>query len=298
MKMQSISLGHAARRIGFRNGVPRGPVKTLAALVPLLLAALPAHATTFTVGEFVTYTLFEYGSMSGSPINPTAATLLENNFSSVFAPSGSLQVGVPSPGGFSMTFDSAAAVLAYLPSDPDAADAAPLTADLLDPLFSPSNSLGGEVVAATLNVAFSQAGLLAHPTGVTFGDLVFQNLESLTDFSSDGKMGEFDGLSVREVLSDADQALGGGPSPFFLPDLAIALDVATNVFDDGGAGADGDASSILRFPSLTSAPPVPEPSTWAMMLIGFAGLWFVRSHAMGRRRPLARSSAITEPYPH
>jgi hypothetical protein len=296
MKMQSISLGQAARRIGFPNGAPCGPIKTLAALAPLLLAALPAHATTFTVGEFVTYTLFEYGSMSGS--NPTAATLLENNFSSVFAPSGSLQVGVPSPGGFSMTFDSAAAVLAYLPSDPNDADAAPLTADLLDPLFSPSNSLGAEVVAATLNVAFSEAGLLAHPTGVTFGDLVFQNLESLINFSSDGKMGEFDGLSVREVLSDADQALGGGPSPFFLPDLATALDVAADLFDDGGAGADGDASSFLRFPSLTSAPPVPEPSTWAMMLIGFAGLWFVRSHATGRRRPLARSSAVTEPYPH
>jgi hypothetical protein len=295
MKMQSIPLGKASRRIGFRNGARRGPVKTLVALAPLLLTALPAHATTFSVGEFVTYTIFEYGSMSGS--NPTAATLLENNFSSVFAPSGSLQVGLPSPGGFSMTFDSAAAVLAYLPSDPNDADAAPLTADLLDPLFSPSNSLGGEVVAATLNVAFSEAGLLTHPTGVTFGDLVFQNLESLRDDSSDGKMEEFDGLSVREVLSDADQALGGGPSPFFLPDLAIALDVATDVFDDGGAGADGDASSILRFPSLTSAPPVPEPSTWAMMLIGFGGLWFVRSHAMGRRRPLARSSAITEPYP-
>ena len=279
MNMQSISLGQAARRIGFRNGAPRGPVRTLAALAPLLLAALPAHATTFTDGEFVTYTLFEYGSISGSPINPTAATLLENNFSSVFAPSGSLQVGVPSPGGFSMTFDSADAVLAYLPTDPNAADAAPLTADLLDPLFSPSNSLGGEVVTATLNVAFSEAGLLAHPTGVTFGDLVFQNLESLIDDSSDGKMEEFDGLSVREVLSDADQALGGGPSPFFLPDLAIALDVATEVFDDGGA--DGDASSILRFPSLTSAPPVPEPSTWAMMLLGFAGLGFA-----GYRRAL------------
>jgi PEP-CTERM motif len=295
MKMQNIPLGQA-RRIGFRNGARRGPVKTLVALAPLLLTALPAHATTFSVGEFVTYTIFEYGSMSGS--NPTAATLLENNFSSVFAPSGSLQVGVPSPGGFSMTFDSAAAVLAYLPSDPNDADAAPLTADLLDPLFSPSNSLGAEVVAATLNVAFSEAGLLAHPTGVTFGDLVFQNLESLINFSSDGKLGELDGLSVREVLLDADQALGGAQSPFFLPDLATALDLAMNLTDDGGAGDDGGASTFLRFPSLMSAPPVPEPSTWAMMLIGFAGLWFVRSRAMGRRQPLVRSSAITEPYPH
>ena len=46
-------------------------------------------------------------------------------------------------------------------------------------MTSASGFFGGEVVDATLNVDFSNAGLLAHPTGVTFGDLIFQNLGSL-----------------------------------------------------------------------------------------------------------------------
>jgi hypothetical protein len=38
-----------------------------------------------------------------------------------------------------------------------------------------------------------------------------------------------------------------------------------------GSGVDADSLTINI---VASPPPVPEPSTWAMMLIGFAGLGY------------------------
>ena len=52
----------------------------------------------------------------------------------------------------------------------------------------------------------------------------------------------------------------------------------------------GDDSSDPLFPDggSSSAPPVPEPSTWAMVLAGFSGLGFV---ALRRRRAVAARAA-------
>jgi hypothetical protein len=61
--------------------------------------------------------------------------------------------------------------------------------------------------------------------------------------------------------------------------------------DDGGGGGGSDLASLFEDPVLTAGvnsgdgsisidflpPAVPEPSTWAMMLAGFAGLgWLAR----------------------
>jgi PEP-CTERM motif-containing protein len=257
-------------------------VRNLAVPAALAIAALPAHAATFTPGEFVTYAQEEYGTFSrtGEPFNPAVATLLENNFDTLYAPfEDLLEVGVPGPAGFSMIFDSADAVIAYLPAG---GDPGPLTADLLDPVTSASGYFGGEVVATTLNVDLSNAGLLAHPAGVTFGDLVFQNLEGLvgTPFVTgvDSGIAELDGTPVHEVLSEANLVLGGKAGPVSAGDLAAALYVADYAFKDGllpvATFVDGETftpSSYLEAPALTS-PAVPEPSTWATLMIGFAGL--------------------------
>ena len=50
---------------------------------------------------------------------------------------------------------------------------------------------------------------------------------------------------------------------------------STNMVFDAGVNSTFD--KFLAFPSSTA--PVPEPSTWAMLLIGFAGLGFVRYRA-------------------
>ena len=245
-------------------------VRAFALLATLPLAALPAHATAFSAGEFVTWSQVAWGDV---PVcNPTVCNisgLLETNFNSLFAPSDLLRVGVSGTAGFSLIFDSADAVITYLPASgtPGA-----LTATLLDPVTSASGSLGGEVVAAALNVAFSDAGLLAHPSGVTFGDLVFQNLGSFG--AAEGpdvgpEIAELDGSSVRDVLSDADLVLGGAASPFTPEDMFELLNFTARAFN-GGNLLD-DAGTFLALPSSTASM-VPEPPAWAILLIGVGGL--------------------------
>lgn len=237
-------------------------VRILAALAALPLAALPVHATTFTDGEFVTWS---QGGWGGDPAPGTISFLLETNFNSIFAPSGLLELGIPGSAGFSMIFDSADAVIAYLPNgDPPGV----LIADLLDPVSSAGGVFGGEVVTAALNIAFSDAGLLEHAPGVPFGDLVLQNLDSLTGVGPE--VADLDGMSVREVLSAAELLLGGAASPLSPEDMFILL-TQVNMSFNGGNPASDFATEFLALPG---SPTVPEPSTWAMLLIGFAGLGF------------------------
>jgi len=263
-------------------------VKTSAALAALSLAALPAHATTFSDGEFVTWSQVAWGD---DPAPGNISGLLEMNFNSFFAPSGLLEVGIPGAAGFSLIFDNADAVITYLPGE---GAAGVLTADLLDPVTSASGSFGGEVVTATLNVAFSDAGLLAHPPGVAFGDLVFQNLGSFAAEHAPEvgpEIAELDGSSVREVLSEADLLLGGAASPFTPQDLFSVVNFADMAFNAGVANTGAD--TFLTFPPST-ATTVPEPSTWATLLIGFAGLGFVRYRASRRSKAGAGSSGLPQ----
>jgi hypothetical protein len=241
-------------------------VKILVALAPLALNALPARATTFTDGEFVTWSQGVWGD-DPSPGNISFS--LEQNFDSLFAPSGLLEVGIPGPSGFSLLFDGPDPIITYLPAS---GTPAPLTADLLDPVTSASGGLGGEVVAATLNVIFSDDDLLAHPAGVPFGNLVLENLGSLAGVGPE--IAELDDMSVRQALADANPLLGGAASPFTPLDMFILLNDVDMSFNGGPVST--FAMEHLAFPATA---PVPEPSTWAMLLIGFAGLGFVRYRA-------------------
>ena len=259
--------GLALRRLARRG------VRELLALSALSLPlALPAHATTFTDGEFLTWSQVAWG---GDPFcDPTVCNIsgiLENDFNSLFAPSDLLEVGVPGAGGFSMIFDSADAIIAYLPAS---GAPGPLTANLLDPVHTASGALGGEVLTATLNVTFSEDGLLAHPSGASFGDLVLQNLGSLPDdpvwgngFGSE--IAELDGQSVDEVLADANAILGGAASPFTPEEIFRLLNNIDMSFNGGPVS--GFAMDYLALPEGST---VPEPTTWAMTLIGFSGLGF------------------------
>jgi len=260
----------------------RGVHALLAVAVALSTAlALPAHATTFTDGEFVTWSQVAWGDDPFcSPTVCNISGMLENDFNSLFAPSDLLEVGVAGAGGFSMIFDSADAIIAYLP-----ASGVPglLTADLDDPVSTASGSLGGEVLAATLNVTFSADDLLAHPSGVPFGDLVLQDLESLPGVGPE--IAELDGRSVDEVLADANAVLGGAASPFTAEDMFRLLNYIDMSFN-GGPASDF-AVEYLALPAST-VPAAPEPSTWTMLLVGFFGLGLA-----GRR--VSRRSALSPP---
>jgi hypothetical protein len=244
-------------------------VRTSAALAALSLA-LPAHATMFTEGEFLTGGQLDWGETPGGD---NYGTILENNYNSVFAPSELVEVGIPGSAGFSIIFDNPDDVITYLPAN---GVSGPLTADLLDPTSSASSSFGGEVLALALNVAFSDHDVLAHPPGVHFGDLVFQNLDTFAaEVGLGPEISELDGRSVRQGLAEADLVLGGDTATPFTVDDMVELVASTNMVFDAGVNSTFD--KFLAFPSSTA--PVPEPSTWAMLLIGFASLGFVRYRA-------------------
>jgi hypothetical protein len=243
----------------------------LAALAALAAAPPSARATTFTDGEFVTWSQVAWG---GDPAPGTIAYTLQENFDSIFAPSGLLEVGITGAAGFYLIFDSSDAIINYLPTN---GSAGALTVNLLDPVNTPSGALGGEVVTAALNILFSDAGLLPHPPGVPFGDLVLQNLDSLVGSPGFGpEITALDGASVLELYSDANVVLGGGASPFTPLEMFELLNLA----DINGGPVGAFAMEHLALPSTT--PTAPEPSTWAMLLIGFAGLGFARYRAPRR----------------
>ena len=55
-----------------------------------------------------------------------------------------------------------------------------------------------------------------------------------------------------------------------------------NLFNGGGGGG-----SFVWDPTAVPPQPVPEPSTWALMLLGFAGLGFAGCRASLRRGEVA-----------
>lgn len=221
------------------------------------------HATTFTPGEFVTGSQVEWGE---DPTPTNIAGILNAQFSTVYASTnGLLQVGVSgSPGYHYMVFDSPDALIAYLPNG---GQPAALTADLDDPVSTSARALGGEVTTLKLNIDFSTAGLLAHPQGVTFGNLI------LTDLT--GTLSPLNGLTVNELLIQEDLALGGAPSDFssFQDAFVLAndVDMAFNV---------GELSTFaqqnLEIPEVSTTP---LPGTLPLLATGVGALGLI-----GRRR--------------
>jgi PEP-CTERM motif len=91
------------------------------------------------------------------------------------------------------------------------------------------------------------------------------------------------GTTVTADIAFLSTGLGGGFSVFDIPvaQLSSTAGITGNEIDDGGAvvfSADDkliDGTFALdNFGKLTIAAAVPEPTTWAMMLLGFAGIGF------------------------
>jgi hypothetical protein len=234
-----------------------------AALIPW---AVPAAATTFVFGEFATYDQNAWGA---DPLDGPPASILRARFFDLFT--AGAEFGYPFPGGAVMDFSSADAMQAYLPQS-----GAPgvLNASLTDPVSTSAGAFGGEVVALDLNIGFSDLGSLAHPAGVSFGDLV------LTDYS--GAEAGLNGHTVRELYQIANAALGGGFEPFSIADLAQLTSEISSSF--GGGFVSDYAELHLELPAATV--PVPEPSTWLLMLavLGGSGIraWRRRQVAFGK----------------
>jgi hypothetical protein len=91
------------------------------------------------------------------------------------------------------------------------------------------------------------------------------------------------GMSFNSTVTGADFAW-----PLTLPPTGFSYDptgadqTQTFVSDPGGDILEADISNVTITVAVTPPPAVPEPSTWAMMLLGFAGLGFF-SYRSARR---------------
>jgi hypothetical protein len=206
-------------------------------------------ARAFSVGEFETASQVAWGDDGNFYANKISA-----QFGTVY-PSGVLGIGIPPPPGFSLTFDDAQSVLNYLP-----ANGAPgvLNANLNDAVTSSSGAFGGEMVALTINVDFSDAGLLAHPQGVPFGDLILTGLT--------GTQALMNGLTVRELLSDMNILIGAGISDLNVVDADIVAN-ELNMSFNGGMVVSTFAQDNLELPPSAT----PLPATLPLFATGLAG---------------------------
>jgi len=124
-------------------------------------------------------------------------------------------------GGYSAQWTTAAAIDKYLPAG---STPGKLTADLLNPQSTSAGVLGGQLVAATLNVEFDRAGLLAKAnTAVLLADLVYQG----------GGSDPLSGLTVAQILAEANGAISGLSSPYSYSQLNNALTHINENFDNG-----------------------------------------------------------------
>ncbi|MGN6058837.1 MAG: PEPxxWA-CTERM sorting domain-containing protein [Sphingomicrobium sp.] len=241
-------------------------IGTFAACAAVLLLGCPGVADAAVVwqaGDLTTYTQVLW------PTDSTAPSIFINNFNSVYGSNfGVLEVGIPGAAGYSIRLDSGAATLLFLPAN---GTIGPLISDLFDPSFGSPGAFGGDVVALELNVDYNDAGLLPS-SGFVFGDLVVSGTGNAA----------FDGQTVRQLLASLNTALGGGPA---IDSYANLDALAQNL---NAAFAAGTPSAFAQAHLSASAIPaeVPEPSTWAMMLTGFAAL------GLATRRKRRRNFAV------
>ena len=151
------------------------------------------------------------GSESVGPGNSPAVQYLQANFSNVF-PNG-LTIG---NGSNYIKLTSACAITNFLPaSGPSTA----LSGSLTNPT-GVKNTLAGQICAATLSVVFDSHDADFAAAAGTLGNRYVAS-------------GAFAGMTVSQVLAEANKKIGGAYSPFSLADLNVALTAINQNYDNG-----------------------------------------------------------------
>jgi len=170
-----------------------------------------------------------------APNGSNAGTYLANNFNAVFPGPAYLTLGGTSycAGGKSLQLTNVTAVKLFLPSTGSPAS---LTANLVNPTFSTySNTFAAELVALTLNVKFDQYDPNFAPTStVSLGNMIYANAP-------------FSGMTVNQILAEANKKLAGCSSPY----SATALSNAVALINQSWSGG-VQQNSVLTCPA---APP-------------------------------------------
>ena len=161
--------------------------------------------------DVITYTQGGWGSSCPAIdplLDPRIGCVRDAFFDWVY-PTGAM---VGTPGG-SMTFTSSAALEAYLPAG-GTINGVGLTEDLVNPTTTNMGVFAGNLLALQLNIDFNNAAIDNPAPGmraqhVRFSDLTLCGFDALPDVN---------GVSVGELLADANIRLGGGT-----PSLAISI---------------------------------------------------------------------------
>jgi hypothetical protein len=122
---------------------------------------------------------------------------IRDHYLSTVFPGGEVVIGHAS--GYTATWTSSAAIAAFLPNG---GTPSVLTADLIDPAYTPAGVLASQILALRLNREYSCAGIFAEvglsPAEYCYGDYVIP-----------ASCGLFSGLTVDEFLALADKVVGG-----------------------------------------------------------------------------------------
>ncbi|HNO70723.1 MAG TPA: hypothetical protein PKO16_03010 [Bacteroidia bacterium] len=155
---------------------------------------------------------FTQGGWGSNPHGNNPGTYQFKNFAAAF-PSG-LTVGCST--GYTIKLTSAQAVCNFLPCG---GSAAALTANYTDPT-TVKNVLAGQLVALSLSVGFDN-----HDPNFAGSPLHLGNLTI--------KSGTFQGMTVNQVIAEANKALGGCATNYSISDLNSILTAINENFDNG-----------------------------------------------------------------
>ncbi|MBI4865583.1 MAG: PKD domain-containing protein [Candidatus Wallbacteria bacterium] len=176
------------------------------------LMALDCQPAPVAAGDFVTYTQGGWGTV---PRGQNPGTIREAGFPTVF-PAGLAMGGI-----HQVILTSSQTVERFLPQGgPPSA----FTTSAIDPQSTAAGVLGGQLAAASLNVAYSAAGRLAQRDPSPLGALMVAT-------------GPFAGTTVSALVAMANRAVGGDPAALpagtTLSDLNDALTRVNECFDNG-----------------------------------------------------------------
>jgi hypothetical protein len=220
-----------------------------------------AAAQTFQNNDFVTWSQVAWGGGESG--------VLAANFNSVFASTSDLmQIGIPGAAGYSIIWDDPANLVKYLPGT-----GAPgiLTTDLLDPTESAAGSFGGEVATLTLNVAYSDAGVLKGNLDLPFGNLVLKGLGGDVAFAN--------GLTVRQILADSNTVLGGGGLPSSQVTFLDFFGLINNIdmsFNGGPVSTFGQQNFVYPVTTTHGAPEMNASSAASALTLLLGGIAVLR----------------------
>ncbi len=218
-------------------------------------------------GGYCTYTMGGWGS--GCPESQAdrmdstqPGCIRDHFFTDVFGTAGvtigdPAGVGAGSPTLFALHFTSAAAVEAFLPSG---SKACVLTADATNPpTKSAGGVLAGQLLALTLNVEYSCAGVLADlgldPTPMCYGGYVIPD-----------SCGKFGGITVDSFLVIGNYALADSvevllPFDAELSDVNFTATCLNESFNDCTSPNDIDPDGLGMVPAIGDSPDESSKST-------------------------------------